>query len=163
MEVSDVTNLYNYKKFSSDEQYESEYSNKNDSVYNEDEAENDIVERGDDVIYEEFISKKRGRPRKYVEAEVNYDNKTNYAMKKKILFRVFKHAVPCQINPIVNMENNNKAISVMIDKSCTAHLPKTNNSIKQRIFLQNNYNNCNTSTKTFFDREKKIKFLSFKN
>jgi hypothetical protein len=159
MNVKEIKNLYKFNKFS-EEEAESIWTDKEGSAHEDNEDGLIMVEGDYEVIGEKLIQKKRGRgrPRK-----TPISSSVNYSQKKKILFNVVRNGtvmLPRVSNKSSNViiNNLNKKNSAPLDQN-----PKTNDSINQRIFLQNNLNNCKTSTKTFFEREKKLKFLGFKN
>ena len=168
MKIEDVRKCYRFKKFSDEDDGEefdsnSNWTSKESSGGYEDEKKVGTYNVENTQIFSQQ-KRKRGRPRKYNIITPNNSISCN----KKLKFEVSRNPMPSSphelINPASTFANHMSSMknNFNFQQGAFSNISKRDDKLKQRSFIQNNYTTCKTDSRSYFENERKRKFLGLK-
>jgi len=168
MKKEEVRKCYRFKKFSDEDEGEecdsnSNWTSKESSGGYEDEKKVETSNFENTQIFSRQ-KRKRGRPRKNNTIPKNNSISCN----KKLKFAVARNSTSSTpqnpINPASRFSNHMSSMNNNIDlhQGAFSNFSTIDDKLKQRSFIQNNYTTFKTDSRSYFENERKRKFLCLK-
>jgi hypothetical protein len=162
MKIEDVRKCYHFKKFSEEDdeaECDSNWTSKESLAANEEDNKVEMYYDENTQMYTQQ-KRKRGRPRKYNKISSNNSISGNKILKFAVSRNSMSATPQKPINPSDRIGSHmNSTNSINFHQGAFSNILKRDDKLKQRSFIQNNYTTCKTDSRSFFEKERKRKFL----